>query len=234
MMSCLIRSCWSLPIASPQGQALGVFAFYSGRPREPNAEEARLMDVAVRIAGIAIERKLAEERIQFMATHDRLTGLPNRAVLKDRLSQAVLFAQRYDRWATVVFIDLDNFKYVNDSLGHNAGDELLKTVASRMVACVRATDTVMRLGGDEFVVVLSDQAKSIEGVTATLRRLQSAIAEPIQIDRYRLQTTGSFGVASYPQDGEDVESLLANADAAMYRVKQNGRNNFQLLPAGHQ
>ena len=223
-----IRSCWSLPIASHQGQALGVFAFYSGSPREPNAEEARLMDVAVRIAGIAIERKLAEQRIQFMATHDHLTGLPNRAVLNDRLTQAVLFARRYDRWATVVFIDLDNFKYVNDSLGHNAGDELLKTVARRMVACLRATDTVLRLGGDEFVVVLADQSTSIEGVTATLRRLQSAIAEPIQIGRHRVQVTGSFGVASYPQDGEDAESLLANADAAMYRVKDNGRNNFQL------
>jgi diguanylate cyclase (GGDEF)-like protein len=165
--------------------------------------------------------------MQFMAPPDPLTGLPNRAVLKDRVNQAVLFAERYDRWATVVFIDLDNFKYVNDSLGHNAGDEMLKTVASRLVACVRATDTVLRLGGDEFVVVLSDQGKSIAGVTATLQKIQTAIAEPIQIDRHWLQVTGSFGVASYPQDGKDAESLLTNADSAMYRVKESGRNNFQ-------
>ena len=121
------RSCWSTPIFSHQGQVLGTFALYSKSVREPTEAETRLSDNATRIAGIAIERKLAEERIHFMANHDALTELPNRALLKDRLSQAVLYAKRYDQWATVVFIDLDNFKGVNDSLGHNAGDELLKS-----------------------------------------------------------------------------------------------------------
>ncbi|TIX99775.1 MAG: diguanylate cyclase, partial [Mesorhizobium sp.] len=135
------RSCWSTPILSHQGAVLGVFAMYSMTVREPTDAETRLIDFTTRIAGIAIERKLAEDRIHFMANHDALTGLPNRALLEDRLSQAILYAQRYDRWVTVVFIDLDNFKLVNDTLGHNAGDELLKTVAARMVECVRATDT---------------------------------------------------------------------------------------------
>src|SRR6202046_5538581 len=130
------------------------------------AVETTLIEVTTRIAGIAIERKHAEDRIHFMANHDALTGLPNRTLLKDRLAQAVVYAQRYDRWATVVFIDLDNFKLVNDSLGHNAGDELLKIVEGRMVHCVKATDTVVRLGGDEFVIILFDQAKSVDLVSA--------------------------------------------------------------------
>ncbi len=117
-----------------------------------------------------------------MATHDSLTGLPNRALLKERLTRAIQLAQRHDRWATVAFVDLDNFKYVNDSLGHNAGDELLKSIAGRMVARSRATDTVIRIGGDEFVVIFCDQAKDVEAVAATVRKLQSAIAEPVEID----------------------------------------------------
>ena len=136
-----LRSCWSTPILSHQGAVLGTFAMYSKEVREPSDAELRLVDVATRIAGIAIERKMAEDRIHFMANHDALTGLPNRTLLEDRLSQAVLHARRYDRWVTVLFVDLDNFKFVNDSLGHNAGDELLKTIAKRMVDCIRATDT---------------------------------------------------------------------------------------------
>ena len=153
-------SCWSTPIMSHEGAVLGTFALYFGNVREPTEAETRLIDIATRIAGIAIERKQSEDRIQFLANHDALTGLPNRSLLNDRLSQAILNAERYDHWVTVAFIDLDNFKVVNDSLGHNAGDELLKTVASRMVACLRTTDTVVRLGGDEFVVLLLDQPKS--------------------------------------------------------------------------
>ncbi len=121
-----------------------------------------------------------------MATHDALTGLPNRALLKDRLTQALLLAERYDRWATVAFIDIDNFKYVNDSLGHNAGDDLLRAVARRMVDCVRATDTVVRLGGDEFVIVLCDQTQSLEGISETMTRLQQAIAEPVRLGPHAL------------------------------------------------
>jgi diguanylate cyclase (GGDEF)-like protein len=195
--------------------------------REPTEAETNLTEVAIRIAGIAIERKLAEDRIHFMANHDALTGLPNRTLLKDRLSQAVLHAQRYDRWVTVVFIDLDNFKIVNDSLGHNAGDELLKTVASRMVGCVRATDTVVRLGGDEFVILLLDQPKTADGISATLQKIRAAIAEPVRREGHDFRVTSSIGIANYPSDGKDADTLLANADAAMYCAKEIGRDNFQ-------
>jgi diguanylate cyclase (GGDEF)-like protein len=222
-----LRSCWSTPILSHHGAVLGTFAMYSSQVREPTAGETRLVDLATHIAGIAIERKRAEDRIHFMANHDALTGLPNRTLLKDRLTQAVLYAKRYDRWATVVFIDLDNFKIVNDSLGHNVGDELLKIVAERMVACIRATDTVVRLGGDEFVILLFDQPKSADMISATLQKVRTSIAEPIRVDGHDIAVTCSIGLANYPNDGTDADALLANADAAMYRAKEIGRDNFQ-------
>jgi diguanylate cyclase (GGDEF)-like protein len=141
--------------------------------------------------------------------------------------QAILYAQRYDRWVTVVFIDLDNFKFVNDSLGHNAGDELLKIVARRMVDCIRGTDTVVRLGGDEFVILLFDQPKSADVASATLQKIRAALADPIHVDGHDVQVTCSIGLANYPNDGTDADALLANADAAMYRAKETGRDNFQ-------
>ncbi|MGO8835240.1 MAG: putative bifunctional diguanylate cyclase/phosphodiesterase, partial [Roseiarcus sp.] len=118
-------------------------------------------------------------------------------------------------------------KFVNDSLGHNAGDELLKIVASRMVKCVRATDTVVRLGGDEFVVLLVDQPKNTDIASATLQQLRTAIAETVHLGGHDVRVTGSLGIANYPNDGTDADALLANADAAMYRAKETGRDNFQ-------
>jgi diguanylate cyclase (GGDEF)-like protein/PAS domain S-box-containing protein len=221
------RSCWSTPILSHQGAVLGTFAMYSTAVRKPTEVETSLFEVTTRIASIAIERKLAEDRIYFMANHDTLTGLPNRALLKDRLAQALLYAQRYDRWVTVAFVDLDNFKVVNDNLGHSAGDELLKLVARRMADSVRPTDTVVRLGGDEFVILLLDQLRSADGITATLQKIRAAIAEPVHLGRHELRVTSSIGVANYPDDGIDADTLLANADAAMYRAKETGRDNFQ-------
>ncbi len=223
-----LRSCWSIPIPSSHGGVLGVFAMYARTVREPTEAETRLVEVAARIAGIAVERKLAEDRIQFMATHDALTGLPNRALLRDRLAQAILFAERQNRCATVAFIDLDNFKVINDTLGHSVGDELLKAVANRMVDCVRASDTVVRLGGDEFVILFFDQAKGFDETSETLRRIQAAVAAPVLVDGHALRVTASVGVAAFPDDGKDADELLANADAAMYRAKETGRNRIQL------
>jgi diguanylate cyclase (GGDEF)-like protein len=230
-MSYGLRSCWSTPILSHQGKVLGTFAIYSGEVREPGRDEIRLIDIITRIAGIAIERKQAEDRIHFMAHHDALTGLPNRTLLTDRLQQAILYGQRYDRWVTVAFVDLDNFKLINDSLGHSAGDELLKTVAERMASSVRETDTVVRLGGDEFVILLVDQPHSPELITATLQRMRALIAEPVHLAGRTLHVTCSVGLAIYPSDGRDIETLLSNADAAMYRAKEVGRNNIQFYTA---
>ncbi len=223
------QSCWSTPILSHEGTVLGTFAMYSSTCREPTAADNSLLDMSTRIAGIAIERKHAEDRIRHMANHDALTGLPNRALLNDRLSQAVSMARRHDGWVAVAFLDLDNFKTINDSLGHNAGDELLKTVAQRMKTCVRSTDTVVRLGGDEFVIVLVDLPKNPDVISEKLQKIRTAISETITLEGHDIRVASSMGVAVYPNDGTDVDMLLANADAAMYRVKEQGRDSIQFF-----
>jgi diguanylate cyclase (GGDEF)-like protein len=187
--------------------------------------------MVTRIAAIAIERKRAEDQISFMAHHDQLTGLPNRSLLKDRLTQAMLQTERHNPWVSVVFIDLDNFKSVNDSLGHSAGDQLLRIVARRMVDCIRPIDAVVRLGGDEFVVLLVDLPDSPDALSTTLERIRITIAEPMTIDGQSLHITCSMGVATFPHDGSDPETLLSNADAAMYKVKEAGRDGFQFFTA---
>jgi len=225
------RSCWSTPILSHEGAVLGVFAMYSNSVREPTANETRHIEMTTRIAGIAIERKRAEDQIRFLAHHDALTSLPNRSLLKDRLTQAILQTQRHNPCVSVIFIDLDNFKTINDSLGHTAGDELLKIVAGRMVACVRSTDTVVRLGGDEFVILLVDLPANPGEISAYLDRISAAIAEPILLEGGSLYVTCSMGVATYPNDGLDPDTLLMNADTAMYKAKDAGRDSVQFYTA---
>ena len=173
------------------------------------------------------ERREAEARISHMAHHDALTGLPNRTLLEKRLQQAMQQAKAKGQALAVVFADLDNFKLVNDGLGHRAGDELLKIVSKRMGSCVRAGDTVVRLGGDEFVMVLCGELAQHERLPALLKQVGDAIAQPIYLNNQRFEITSSLGVAIYPRDGRDCETLLSNADAAMYEAKAQGRNNFQ-------
>jgi diguanylate cyclase (GGDEF)-like protein/PAS domain S-box-containing protein len=226
-----LRSCWSTPIISHQGSVLGTFAMYSAEVRYPGTDETNLTQMTTRIAAIAIERKLAEDQIRFMAHHDLLTGLPNRTLLIDRLDQAILQTERYNPWVSVVFVDLDNFKFVNDSLGHTAGDTLLKIAAQRMLDCVRPTDAVVRLGGDEFIILLTDMPASTDAVSATLHQIRTAIAQPITINGQAVHVTCSMGVATFPNDGKDAETLIANADAAMYKAKDAGRDGFQFFTA---
>ena len=192
----------------------------------------RVEDGVVVIMRDISERKLMEERIIHMAHHDPLTGLPNRSLLEDRIQQAILHAQRNNRFLTVVFMDLDDFKTINDSLGHRVGDELLKILASRMVHCLRQTDTVVRVGGDEFVIVLVDQQHNVDVIAPTLQRIRDAIMAPVEIDGNTLRVTSSMGLARYPEDGEECETLLMNADAAMYQAKAKGANNYQYYVAG--
>jgi diguanylate cyclase (GGDEF)-like protein/PAS domain S-box-containing protein len=173
------------------------------------------------------ERKLAEDRIRHMAHHDELTGLPNRSLIRDRLDQAVRSAQRNGGHLALAFVDLDDFKLVNDGLGHNAGDELLKVVGSRMQDCLRRTDTLGRLGGDEFVILLPNTGACPLALTPVLEKIRQAVTEPVQIGDQAVRVSCSMGVVVYPRDGEDPKTLMMNADAAMYRAKELGSNNFQ-------
>jgi diguanylate cyclase (GGDEF)-like protein/PAS domain S-box-containing protein len=167
-------------------------------------------------------------QIVHSAQHDFLTGLPNRMLLNDRLSQAITLAPRHFKKVAVLFLDLDGFKHINDSLGHPTGDKLLQSIGKRLVECVRGSDTVSRQGGDEFVVLLSEVERS-EDTAITARRMLQAVAEAHSIDQHDLHVTTSIGVSVYPDDGLDAETLIKNADTAMYQAKENGRQSYQFF-----
>ncbi len=167
-------------------------------------------------------------QIVHSAEHDFLTGLPNRMLLNDRLSQAITLAPRHFKKVAVLFLDLDGFKHINDSLGHPTGDKLLQSIGKRLVECVRGSDTVSRQGGDEFVVLLSEVERS-EDTAITARRMLQAVAEAHSIDQHDLHVTTSIGVSVYPDDGLDAETLIKNADTAMYQAKENGRQSYQFF-----
>lgn len=172
------------------------------------------------------EREQHEELLEYQANHDALTGLPNRTLLADRLNQALANAARYNLSLAVLFIDLDNFKFVNDSLGHALGDRLLIIEAERLTKCIRSGDTVSRYGGDEFVVVVSRLEKS-EDAAVVAKNVQEEISRQITIDGHEFSITCSIGISIYPKDGHDVDSLMKNADVAMYRAKEQNRNSYQ-------
>jgi len=176
------------------------------------------------------QRRAHERELAFHATHDVLTGLPNRNLLQDRLEQAILHAERFSRQVAVAVIDLDNFKFVNDSLGHAHGDELLVEVARRLRESLRGADTVARYGGDEFVLILCD-APDIGASRQVLDRVQSAISRPVTVGGQDLHVDCSIGVSVYPADGSDMPTLLRHADAAMYHAKQQGKGQYQFFTA---
>ena len=179
---------------------------------------------------VSVARALGAE-ISHMAQHDILTNLPNRTLLQDRLSQAIVTANRNDSRIAILFLDLDGFKHINDSLSHAVGDRLLQLVAKRLLAAVRTSDTVCRLGGDEFVVLLSEVAHEGDaGVKAG--KILSALSAPFEMEQITLRVTASVGVSTYPEDGRSAELLIRNADLAMYQAKEKGRNNYQFFEKG--
>jgi diguanylate cyclase (GGDEF)-like protein/PAS domain S-box-containing protein len=174
------------------------------------------------------ERKRAEAQVYQLAHYDSLTGLPNRALLRDRLGQAMSDARRRGAKLAVLYLDLDRFKTVNDSLGHETGDKLLKSVATRLRECMRDSDTISRQGGDEFLLILRD-CNDAPSVAKVAEKLQEAVARPVSIGEYELHVTPSIGISLFPDDADDLDELIRNADAAMYHAKENGRFNFQFF-----
>jgi len=185
-----------------------------------NANEKLEMEV--------VERKVAEQRAQHLADHDALTGLPNRRLLEDRLTQALALSYRNRKQTAVMFVDLDRFKTINDSLGHSVGDVLLKEVARRLVKQLRVVDTICRTGGDEFVVVLPEIKRSADAAAVGQKIIEN-LSQPVKIEERELTVTPSIGIAVFPEDGRDAETLIRNADAAMYAAKEMGRANYQFF-----
>jgi len=176
----------------------------------------------------ADEKTKADERIEYLASHDSMTNLPNREMFNELLRHAIEAAHRHQRRFAVLFIDLDRFKVINDSLGHDAGDMLLVEIASRLHNALRSSDVVARLGGDEFVVILGETAES-DDVERIARNLLSVLSQPLQLSGHECHTTASIGIAMYPSDGSDVQTLTKNADMAMYLAKEDGKNGFRFF-----
>jgi diguanylate cyclase (GGDEF)-like protein len=208
---------WFLLTVTPlvNGQTNGAVVMHLNITEEKRAKD-ELHELALRAA--------------HSAEHDFLTGLPNRMLLSDRVSQAIASAARRGKNVAVLFLDLDGFKHINDSLGHSVGDKLLQSVAQRLSECVRGEDTVSRQGGDEFVVLLSGVEHAADPAI-TARRMLQAVARPHSIDQHDLRVTTSVGVSVYPDDGLDAETLIKNADTAMYQAKENGRQHYRFFKA---
>jgi diguanylate cyclase (GGDEF)-like protein len=229
------RSGAGFPLLKKNGEAAGVLLFLAN---EEDVFTADLVELLAKLAenisfaldnfDRADEKTRADARIEYLASHDSLTGLPNREMFNQLLHFAIEAARRYERQFAVLFIDLDRFKIINDSLGHEAGDALLIEIADRLRRDLRSSDIVARLGGDEFVVIL-EQAADRGDIEAITRKLLLSVSEPVQLSGHECHTTASIGIAMFPADGSDVHTLTKNADMAMYLAKEDGKNDFRFF-----
>ena len=221
-----LHACWSTPIHARDGHVLGTFAVYYQQPVAPQPFHRRVVKVCTPIAGLAIEHYQTDARVHALAFYDALTGLPNRALLADRVDVALARAKRDRTPLALLFLDLDRFKTINDSLGHEVGDAFLSVIAARLAAEVRESDTVCRQGGDEFVVLLPDI--DAVGAAVVAEKLIGAAVRVVELGGHQLSCSVSIGVSLYPDDASDFATLLKHADTAMYRAKEAGRNGYRL------
>ncbi len=221
-----LRTAFAFPI-TVEGSVVAIFEFFARESRPP---DSIFLEAVKRLGphlGLVFSRKREQEKIRYQATHDVLTGLPNRILFHDRFTQALAHASRKSQILAMLMLDLDNFKKINDTLGHAVGDLLLQSVAQRLSKSMREVDTIARMGGDEVVVLLSD-VRQIEDVAKVAQKIFSVLQQPFQIEQHKLHITTSIGISIFPHDGENAQTLLKNADIALYRAKEKGRNNYQL------
>ena len=218
-----LAGCWSVRVLSSENIPLGMLVCYWPQPSRPQPDEERMLAAAARLAAVAIEHHDTTRQLAHFVRHDPLTGVANRILFQDRVQQALAMARRHGNLVGLLLLDLDHFKSINDTLGHQAGDSLLQQVAQRLRSRLRETDTLARVGGDEFVLILP-QIKAPDDAANVARKLLDAIANPFTIAGREVKVTGSIGVAVFPRDGDDAVALQARADAAMYVAKERGRN----------
>ena len=216
----------SVPIRAGDGRALGHMEILRPEPWQTTESEQVLLDSKAKLAAIALEHRELTKRLSYQAQHDPLTGLPNRALLEDRLQQAITLARRQAKLVAVLYVDLDRFKFINDTLGHHVGDLLLQQAARRLEGTVRAADTLARPGGDEFVAVLFG-IETVRDAEIVGERIMEAMRDPFQVKGHELFASASVGLSVFPEDGEDAATLQKHADVAMYEAKNRGRSRFQ-------
>lgn len=221
-----VKASGTWPIMGKRGQILGIFSVFYQTNQMPSATDMQLVGISTDLASIAIESRWAEERILHLAHYDELTGLPNRFLYTQHLSKALSHAERNDQPIGVLFLDLDRFKNINDTFGHEAGDKVLRDVSSRFRECLRDSDTIARVGGDEFIALVDVYNDPLQ-LGEIAHRLLVAATKPFEINGQECQLSVSIGIATYPVDGTDAQMLLKNADIAMYRAKATGKNNYQ-------
>ncbi len=233
-LACGFRSSIALPLISKK-QVLGALTIYSSDSKAFGSDEMELLEELANDLAFGIEtlrtrarHAAAELQLAYLAQHDVLTGLPNRLLLRDRFDQVVAQADRDQFKVAVLFLDLDNFKQVNDTLGHNYGDQLLVSVVERLRSCLRDTDTISRQGGDEFVILLP-HLHDLVGIGSIVQHIIDVFAEPFELEHYAINTTFSIGVSVYPDDGRTFDALLRNADTALYQAKDSGRDTYRFF-----
>jgi diguanylate cyclase (GGDEF)-like protein/PAS domain S-box-containing protein len=223
-----LRTCWVLPILSGDGKRLGAILLYAQEDWAPGPSQLQVLRAGQRLATVAIEHVQLTDQLAYQARHDSLTGLPNRFLFNERLEQALHNARRHNWLLAVLFLDLDRFKEINDTLGHPMGDLTLGQVARRLEAALRKSDSLARLGGDEFGLVLTEPSDAQDALRVA-RKLLDALEGPFTVLAREIFLTASIGISLYPRDGQDGATLERKADAAMYRAKNRGRNRAEFF-----